>query len=161
MFHSHLLLSLFFTFTAHRLIDPGGYTVKVDGTVIATNDGATPFSRRQEPIGTCPCTPVELLVRTDDRASETAYSLVPKENSNNDENNYLWLQNFGTLENDQEYDESACVDPTKCWRFDIHDSGRDGIQGEGYGIRLTFGGTVRFQGGQFGRGGFLLLGDAC
>lgn len=98
---------------------------------------------------------VRLEVSTDDKGFETAYRL--KRLSDGRE---IWMKPPNSLESNSVYSEVTCLDVTDaCYRFDIRDMGRDGIQGSG--IKLYYNGHELFHGGSFGGGGMLKFGDNC
>lgn len=96
------------------------------------------------------CVETELSIETDQRGSDTAYRLL-----NDQDGSIIWIGY--NLANNRRYDETACLDPTGCYRFDVVDRSGDGIQGEG--INLTYDGTLEFSGGNFGQGGYVFLGN--
>jgi hypothetical protein len=84
---------------------------------------------------------------------ETAYRL-----GRASDGKFLWHGNG--LQRNHEYVESECVALTDCYQFEIRDSYGDGIIGPG-GIVLTYDGATKFQGVDFGSGGYLWFGDNC
>jgi hypothetical protein len=92
-----------------------------------------------------------MVLRTDGFGSETSYSLTATDGSS------IW--SASSLENNREYTESVCVDPSGCYQFTIGDTYGDGITGDG--LTLTYGGEIDYQGGNFGPGGYRDLGDGC
>lgn len=101
-------------------------------------------------------TEASLVVTTDEKGYETAYRLKRLSDGKD-----LWMKGPNSLESNKEYYETICLDDFEddCYRFDIRDSGADGINGSG--ISLSYGSHNLYNGGQFGKGGMLKFGGAC
>lgn len=99
---------------------------------------------------------VRLELATDSRGAEIAYRLR-RESDKKD----IWVQLPGTLKDNEKYSLSSCLDldANDCFRFDVRDTGGDGI--EGIGLDLFFRGHELYHGGNFGSGGSLTFGDNC
>ncbi|KAL3925017.1 MAG: hypothetical protein SGILL_000679 [Bacillariaceae sp.] len=96
---------------------------------------------------------VHLEVNTDAKGFETAYRLKRLSDGQT-----IWLEAPNSLDSNSEYEETTCLDgPEACYRFDIRDMGRDGIDGNG--IRLYYKGHELYHGGRFGGGGMLQFGS--
>jgi hypothetical protein len=96
------------------------------------------------------CIWAEFHLHTDRYGGDTAYRL-----QRHSDQEILW--SGSGLRSDEEYTERTCLDPNDCFQFQIRDSYKDGIKGEG--IMLTYDGVVSFQGGDFGAGGYRLFGS--
>jgi hypothetical protein len=94
-----------------------------------------------------------MTLQTDRFGYETSYSFTATDGTS------LWSAGTFRLRGNREYTESTCIDPTGCYRFVIGDSYGDGITGDG--LTLAYAGQLVFQGGNFGPGGYLELGDGC
>ena len=99
---------------------------------------------------------VRLELVTDNKGDETAYRLRRMSNKTD-----IWVQLPGSLKDNEKYSLVSCLDadPNDCFRFDIRDTGGDGITGNG--IDLLFRGQELYNGGNFGSGGSLQFGDNC
>lgn len=93
---------------------------------------------------------------TDDKGNETAYRLMRLSDGE-----VIWLTQPDTLSSDETYSVTSCLEDavSECYRFDIRDTGGDGI--DGVGVNLFFKGHELYRGGNFGRGGSLTFGDGC
>jgi hypothetical protein len=100
------------------------------------------------------CADMEITFRTDGYAYELSYTLRRASDGEK-----LWDTSGSNLQNFQSYVQNSCIIPLSCYRFDIADSFGDGLSGSG--IRLTFDGGVLYEGGNYGYGGYLLIGDGC
>ena len=116
--------------------------------------GRTPLIPEKDPLA-CEIE-IRLDIKTDSKASETFYRLM---SLSRDGNEVIWMQGPNALENNSQYSERACFQgPEGCYQFDIRDRGSDGIS-EGGGIELVYNGHTLFEGGHFGRGGMLQMGN--
>jgi hypothetical protein len=99
---------------------------------------------------------VRLELATDSKGSETAYRLKRLSDNSN-----IWIEHPGSLRDNEKYTFTYCLDldAGDCFRFDVRDTGGDGIAG--VGIDLYFRGQELYQGGNFGVGGSLTFGDNC
>jgi subtilisin family serine protease len=99
---------------------------------------------------------VRLELATDGRGAETAYRLKRMS-----DDTVIWIEYPGSLEDNEKYSLTSCLDldTDDCFRFDIRDTGGDGIAGEG--MELYFRGHALYHGGNFGIGGSLTFGDNC
>jgi len=95
------------------------------------------------------CVEVVITLRTDKYASFISHWLQ-------EGTDYLFYDN--TFNSFETYQETACVDPTKCTTYNVRAAWGDGIEGEG--VEIKYGGEVVYQGGDFGIGGVKYLG-AC
>jgi subtilisin family serine protease len=95
---------------------------------------------------------VRINFRTDGYAYETSYYLRRQSDGNR-----LWDVDGRELRNFQSYYQQSTVNPGDCYRFEIFDSYGDGIFGTG--IELLWDGERIYQGGNFGYGGYIDLGE--
>lgn len=132
-----------------------GYTIRINGEVFASgrsfgDEEIIPDIGNCQPEGPS-CVDIEARVVTDRYGYETSHFLRSSDGT------YFWRYN--RLGRNREYIDSACVDPSGCYRYQINDSYGDGISGEG--VTLKYDGEVLYTGGDFGYGGFLDLGAGC
>ena len=97
------------------------------------------------------CVVINAEIKTDENGYQDSYFLVSSGGV------VIWLKQ--NLASNTTYEEHSCVDPTECYQFQISDSGGDGITGGG--VTLTYNGTQYFEGGNFGYGGWINVGDGC
>ncbi|KAG7366113.1 cold-active serine alkaline protease [Nitzschia inconspicua] len=97
------------------------------------------------------CIELTVTLRTDGFGSDTVHWL---QSSTGDI--LFFRRNLGSFET---FQESACLDPSGCFAYHIRDAFCDGIRGEG--VEIRYGNELVFSGGNFGCGGFILLGDGC
>lgn len=153
---------------------PPGGNVGTDPPVtttppVQTNPPETTPPETTPPETLPPCADIELQVLTDNFAGDTSYEL--RLYSQNDveqqqaqqqfQADDIWYKESGTLLNDFIYQEEICVDPQLCYQLGIFDSFGDGMLGAGSGVRVVYDGTVKFEGKDFGFGGYILMGGGC
>jgi hypothetical protein len=123
--------------------------------------GPTPFPTSSPTPGPTPppnppgaCADIQIAFRTDGYAYEFSYTL-----RNASDGKEVWDTSGAQLLNFQSYVQSSCINPLSCYRFDIKDTFGDGLLGSG--IRLVFDGAVLYEGGDYGYGGYKLVGGGC
>lgn len=130
----------------------GGYSVKIDGSVVASGPVAGSEEVVEDLGLACgSCVDIGVTIQTDRWGYETSHSLQSYDGT------VYWNRN--RLASRQTLSESACVSPLGCYRFQINDAFGDGIRGEG--IQLSYGNNVVYSGGDFGYGGYRDLGSGC
>lgn len=114
-----------------------------------------------------PCADIQLQVLTDNYAGDTSYELRVyseddvEQQQQQSQADDIWYKASGTLQNLSTYQEQICVDRQVCYQLGIFDTFGDGMLGAGSGVRVAYDGTVKFDGKDFGFGGYILMGGAC
>jgi hypothetical protein len=116
-----------------------------------------------------PCADIQLQVWTDNYAGDTSYELriysqydvEQQQEQQQFQADDIWYTESGTLQNMSTYQEQICVDRQVCYQLGIFDTFGDGMLGPGSGVHVVYDGTVKFQGKDFGFGGYILMGYSC
>jgi subtilisin family serine protease len=132
-----------------RLAERGGPD---DGDGDNTTSPPSPPLTPTNPPGTC--ADIEIAFYTDGYAYEFSYTLRSASDGKE-----VWDTSGAQLLNFQSYVQSSCINPLSCYRFVINDTFGDGLLGSG--IRLVFDGAVLYEGGDYGYGGYKLVGGGC
>jgi hypothetical protein len=139
------------------------------------NAGTDPPETTPPPVQTSPpetlppCADIQLQVLTDNFAADTSYELrvysqddlEQQQEQQQFQADDIWYKESGTLQNMFTYQEEICVDRQVCYQLGIFDTFGDGMLGAGSGVRVVYDGIVKFDGKDYGFGGYILMGEGC
>jgi hypothetical protein len=125
----------------------GNYELRLDGNQIVSGDGD--FEDAVNHFFNCDrmqdgaCTPLVLDLDTDEYADETHFYLIDMTTQD-----FLWIEDQFSPYEVRQFTE--CLDPNRCYNLDVFDDYGDGITSGG--IKITYDGTVVYEGGDIGYG---------
>ena len=117
----------------------GDFSLTVAGTVLL-QDNDEKWSMLETQFGNCSptCLNVDVSVTTDDYPEETSWSLTTTSG--------VTIATGGPYDKSSKtYDTNECVDPSKCYNFEIVDSYGDGLTSPNGDFTLTVDGSVLLQ----------------
>jgi len=109
--------------------------------------------------GPPPCINLKVVLNTDRFPCDITHSVRELTTASADGgSDYIWIEDefepYGT------YFQNACVDPTKCWRYEIEDAFGDGLFGFA-NVVIYYDGIEQFRGRRIGFGGYRDFGSGC